>query len=159
LRYHSLFVPTMPTADRRASPGPDRRRTPRGGRRALDGPGQFPIVLVADTYAGARTPCVRYLDRYGFHVIEAASADDAMSGLARTRPHVIVSGLEGEDAQRLYDRLSRDDELQTVPILVLAADDGITSPSIPGAVLSKPFLLRRLLTELRTILQTTLPSR
>jgi DNA-binding response OmpR family regulator len=116
-------------------------------------------VLVADTYAGARRPCVRYLDRYNFQVIEATSADDAVSRLARTQPHAIVCGLEGEDAERLYDRLRRDDALQAVPVIVLATDEDIRRPSTSVAVLPKPFFLRTLLGELRTIFHTALPSR
>ena len=148
----------MPSAERRTSSGPDRRQATRGGRRASDRPGRFPVVLVADTYAGARTPCVRYLNRFGFKVIEAANAEDAVSGLARTPPNAIVSGLEGADAERLYDRLRHDAALQTVPVIVLAAEDGVTSPSTYGAVLPKPFFLRTLLQELRTIFRTALPS-
>ena len=107
------------------------------------------MVLVADSSTAARTPCVRYLTLRGFQVMEAASGDEALSKLGRTRPNAILSGLEGNDARQLYDRLRVDDELRHVPIIVLAADDDIPLPATDATVLMKPFSLHTLLTDLR----------
>src|SRR6266508_3164295 len=70
--------------------GQDRRRVPRGGRRDGDQPGRFPNLLVADDYDGARIPCVRYLDRFGFHIEQAVDGQEALSKVEAAPPHVIL---------------------------------------------------------------------
>src|SRR5688572_11760959 len=70
--------------------GGDRRRTPRGGRRATDRPGRHPQILIADSYDGARIPWVKYLDRLGFEVLEARNGHKAMAHIDAQRADVIV---------------------------------------------------------------------
>src|SRR5262245_15156525 len=77
------------TADRRTAP--DRRRVSRGGRRDYDRPGHHPPVLVADSYDGARLPCVRYLARFNFEVTEATNGEDALKHIVSATPRLIVA--------------------------------------------------------------------
>src|ERR1700675_3109397 len=96
----------MNTPERRQRSG-DRRRVPRGGRRPGDQPGRYPSLLVADSYKGARTPCVRYLDRFGFRVDEAADGNEALAAIAARPPHVILveDALPKMSAWRMVHRL------------------------------------------------------
>src|SRR5437868_1168147 len=91
------------TSHERRYQGPDRRRVSRGGRRATDAPGRFPNVLVAESYEGARIPCVKYLDRFGFRVDEAADGHEALAKIAATPTHVILmeSGLPNGPVARI----------------------------------------------------------
>src|SRR5438876_3662201 len=81
----------MMTPERRLFEGPDRRRIPRGGRRPTDLQGRHPRVLVADSDAGARRPCVRYLSLFGFDVEEAATGDEAVVALNSYRPDILIA--------------------------------------------------------------------
>jgi PleD family two-component response regulator len=141
----------VPAKDRRAAA--DRRSTPRGGRRAWDRPGRSPRVLVADGYDGVRVPCVRFLDVHGFDAVGAATAGQALWALDEVRPAAVLSGFENADARALYDRLLRDAALQSIPIIVLAADANMPLPSPRARVLTKPFALGGLLKELRDALR------
>lgn len=126
----------------------DRRRVPRGGRRVLDVPGRYPPVLVADSDDGARRPCVRYLDRLGFQVEEAATGEAAVAIVEMAHPRVAIAEVT----------LPRDDEFQArvrergIPYIVMATDDIGVVPPEAAAVLIKPFPLAALLTEVRRVL-------
>ena len=69
----------------------DRRRVPRGGRRATDRSGKYPTVLVAESYDGVRKSCARYLDRFNFQVAEAADGEQALTQIAAEPPQVILA--------------------------------------------------------------------
>lgn len=136
----------MNSAQRRRAD--DRRRVPRGGRRALDVPGRYPPVLVADSDDGARRPSVRYLGRFGFQVEEAATGDAAVAIVETSHPHVAIAELT----------LPRDDEFQArvrergIPYIVTATNDIGFVPPDAAAVLMKPFPLAALLNEVRRVL-------
>src|SRR6476619_5570126 len=87
----------MTTSDRRYAT-PDRRRIARGGRRATDRAGRHPHVLVADSYDGARIPCVKYLDRMGFCVLEAGNGKSALKHIDASAAHVVVIEKDLRDA-------------------------------------------------------------
>jgi DNA-binding NtrC family response regulator len=135
--------------DRRRVVAPDRRRGARGGRRESDRPGRYPVILLADSYDDARSPVARYLDRFGFEVREATSADEAVEALDRHRPDVVLSGLRGQQATALFDALSarRGGRPAVVMVLLSATDDPV--PAAATGVLTKPFSLRPMLDELR----------
>jgi DNA-binding response OmpR family regulator len=135
--------------DRRLVVGPDRRRAARGGRRQSDRPGRHPVVLLADGYEDARSPVARYLDRFGFDVREATTADEAVAALDRHRPEVVLCGLRGADATVLFDALSETTGTapRVVMVLLSASDDPV--PSNATGVMTKPFSLRPMLDELR----------
>jgi DNA-binding response OmpR family regulator len=146
----------MPDIDRRASPGADRRLVSRGGRRGADRPGCYPVVLVADGYAAARSSCVRFLDHYGFDVIEVGSGTEAIVALNSVRPHIILSGLDGADAERLYRWLRADETLRDRPVVVMAADNVALVPAENARVIMKPFSMHALLRDVREMLRATL---
>ena len=137
------------TVERRAIVSSDRRRVPRGGRRRSDQPGRWPTILVADSYEDARSPIARYLDRYGFDVIEAGSAEQAATLIAERRPQAVLSGLQGVEADRLQMMLS-DVATHTPPVVIVMLSGGDESiPAEATGVLAKPFSLRPMLDELR----------
>jgi len=140
--------------DRRLVVAPDRRRAARGGRRETDRPGRHPVVLLADSYEDARSPLARYLDRFGFDVREAASADEALRVLQEHQPEVVLSGLEGHDASRFLDALSTGHAPRVILALLSAGDDPI--PAVATGTMTKPFSLRPMLDELRRELRTAL---
>jgi DNA-binding response OmpR family regulator len=104
---------------------------------------------LVDSYPDARSPVARYLDKFGFDVLEATSAEEALEALERHRPQVVVTGLRGLESDRLFAALSvrQGDRPGVVMVLLSATDD----PVPPGAtgVMTKPFSLRPMLDELR----------
>ena len=138
----------MTDSDRRFVAAPDRRRVTRGGRRESDRPGRHPIVLLADSYEDARAPVARYLDRFGFDVREATSADEAVLALARHRPDVVLSGLRGPQSDLFFAALSASGFGPSVVMVLLSATDDPVPAQATG-VMTKPFSLRPLLEELR----------
>jgi CheY-like chemotaxis protein len=137
----------------------DRRRVPRGGRRATDRAGKYPAVLVAESYDGVRQSCSRYLDRFHFEVSEAADGEQALARIAAAPPQVIVTelNLPSMPAWRLANWLSQSWRTRQIPVIVLAGDvDPSTSqelrPSV-SAILLKPFPLGEMLDEIRRALR------
>jgi DNA-binding response OmpR family regulator len=126
----------------------ERRRVARGGRRPLDPTGRYPPLLVADSDDGVRRVCVRYLDRFGFDVGEAATGEAAVETLEVHRPKVAIAEFT----------LPRDDEFLArvraygVPCIVTMTSDLDYSPPEAVAVLVKPFSFKALLTEIRRVL-------
>ena len=139
--------------DRRFLESTDRRRVPRGGRRAGDRPGRFPILLVADGYEGARRPFVRYLERFGFRVEEAATAPEASAILDRVSPHVLLTDLTLSDASALFQRSSTDPLAAKIPTIGLLSWEGGTGAPDLAHVLIKPFRLRAMLEAVRQVLR------
>jgi DNA-binding response OmpR family regulator len=139
----------------------DRRRVPRGGRRAVDQPGRFPNVLVADSYDGARTPCVRYLNQLGFCVMEASGGNEALRHLEAMTPQLILieNGLPNAPVLDIARRLS--ESSKTVPLIVMTSaldDTAETVALLPlVSVLQKPFSLATMLEEIRRLLATPSP--
>ena len=152
----------MPSPERR-SVAPDRRRVARGGRRASDKPGRFPNVLVADSYEGARAPCVKYLNQLGFCVVEADGGREAMAHLDAMTPHVILieNGLPHAPVSHISRWLT--ESAKNVPLIVMtsALDDAAKSvASLPlVTVLEKPFSLTTMLQEIRRVLGDQPPVR
>jgi hypothetical protein len=70
--------------------GPDRRRLPRGGRRATDRDGFAPLVLLVDD-TGTGTRCEAILAKLHFAVAPARSLDEAQRIMAALHPDLIVS--------------------------------------------------------------------
>ena len=135
---------------------PDRRRVPRGGRRPYDRTGRHPSVLVADSYEGARRPCVRYLDRFNFDVVEAANGEDALKQIISGPPSVILTEwtLPTMPAERLCQWLAQGWRTKEIPVIIVAADFDVRRemPSV-AAILVKPFSLDAMLTQVRRVLR------
>jgi DNA-binding response OmpR family regulator len=138
---------------------PDRRQFARGGRRATDRPGRYPQVLVADSYDGARIPCVKYLDRMGFGVLEAGNGQCALEHIDASAAHVIVieNGLRDASVSQIVRRLRGTG--QAVPLIVMTSDlDLVEETTVAGlplvAVLAKPFSLTTMLQEIQRLLRT-----
>jgi CheY-like chemotaxis protein len=146
------------TGIERRSANQDRRLVLRGGRRTDDRPGRFPLVLVAESYDGARIPCVKYLDRFGFLVEEAADGAEALAKIRLCRPHVVIteSELPNASVSRIVEELHALGLLGRVPLLVTTTDPEPFVGHAEGialvALLSKPFPLSTMLEEIRRLL-------
>jgi CheY-like chemotaxis protein len=140
-------------------PQADRRRVPRGGRRATDRAGKHPALLIAESYEGVRQSCSRYLDRFHFHVAEAADGEQAIARIAADPPQVILTelNLPSMPAWRLKQWLSQSWRTRQIPIIVLADNlDGSAAEELRqhmAGVLMKPFPLGRMLDEIRRTLR------
>jgi CheY-like chemotaxis protein len=137
----------------------DRRRVPRGGRRATDRAGKHPAVLIAESYEGVRQSCSRYLDRFHFQVAEAADGEQAIARIAGDPPQVILTelNLPSMPAWRLKQWLSQSWRTRQIPIIVLADNlDASAAEQLRqqmAGVLMKPFPLGRMLDEIRRTLR------
>jgi len=137
----------------------DRRRVPRGGRRTSDRAGQFPPVLVADSYDGVRRACARYLQRLNFDVVEAADGEEALAHIVAGQPHVILMEWnlpampDGKLAQWVAQRKPNHD----VPVIILAnaAEGDRSLPRVAG-LLRKPFSLSEMIDEVRRVLRASM---
>jgi hypothetical protein len=79
--------------------GPDRRRLPRGGRRAGDVPGFAPLVLVVGRGETAMAQSEAVLARLKFAVTTSATVEEALRVMSGLRPDVVVA--EPEAASRI----------------------------------------------------------
>jgi DNA-binding response OmpR family regulator len=138
----------MTTTEHRAERPTDRRRAPRGGRREHDTPGQYPLVLVADSDNGARRPCVQYLIRRGFLVDEAHGGDEATSAVRTTRPRLVLVDAALPAKRRLLPSI----QAAGIPMIVMTTDFMEPATNAAG-VLIKPFPLEAMLTEVRRVLR------
>jgi CheY-like chemotaxis protein len=141
------------TENRRKTPGPDRRRFPRGGRRDGDLPGRHPTVAIVERYDGVRRPCARYLEHFNFEVAEAADAESALTLLESVRPALILI----EDVESAgFDRLQQAAQAHSIPFVSIATafaeSPGADSEQADG-VLMKPFTLGTMLDEVRRVLR------
>jgi DNA-binding NtrC family response regulator len=154
----------MSDHERRASEGPDRRRVPRGGRRATDEPGRYPSIVVVDSYTGARVPCARYLDRFGFKVIEAATPGRAAAAIATAAPQVIITEADRPRLARspVSEQFLADARTRGIPLIVMTTslgDDAADHARYDAAaVLLKPFRLAQMLEEVRRVLRAQPPK-
>jgi len=127
----------------------------------VDQPGRFPNVLVADSYDGARTPCVRYLNQLGFRVMEANGGDQALAHLQVMTPDLILieNGLPNASASYIARQLSESAKAVPVIVMMSALDDAAeTVARLPlVSVLQKPFSLSTMLEEIRRLLGTHPP--
>lgn len=79
--------------------GPERRRIPRGGRRAEDVPGFAPLVMVVGSGETAVAQSEAVLARLKFAVTTSGTVDEALRVMAGIRPDVVVA--EPEAASRI----------------------------------------------------------
>ena len=141
----------------RRTGGQDRRRVPRGGRRATDQPGRYPHVLVADSYEGARICCVKYLDRLGFGVLEAGNGPGALAHIDAQSAHLVVieHGLRDAPVADVANRLRS--ASPTVPLIVMTSDLDVVGDTVTQlplvSVLEKPFSLTTMIAEIRRLLR------
>jgi hypothetical protein len=78
--------------------GSDRRRKPRGGRRATDATGTTPLVMVVDPDARRSDISEAILAKLRFAVAPVDSVDKAIVAIQSLNPEVIVSS---EDVRRI----------------------------------------------------------
>jgi len=133
--------------------GPDRRRFPRGGRRADDRPGRSPRIAIIEPYDGVRRPCARYLEHFNFEVAEATELGRGIELIA-TMPAVIL--VESSETV-MFERLQEQANALAIPLLSLTTTFPPTDAAAPvrtaAGVLLKPFTLGAMLDEIRRVLR------
>jgi hypothetical protein len=95
--------------------GPDRRRVPRGGRRATDKPGYAPLVLLIDADADSNARCEAILARLHFAVAPTRTIDEARRVMEALRPNLVVARIV--DAAALKQLTGAE-----VPVVLLDGD-------------------------------------
>lgn len=108
-----------PESNRRSVP--DRRRTPRGGRRPGDPQGCSPLILVADDDAEAGARCVAILARLRFAVAPAHSVEEAVKAMEALRPNLIVARQRHEPALRAH--MAANPAIGDIPLITLTAEN------------------------------------
>ena len=101
--------------------GPDRRNTPRGGRRPGDVQGYSPLILVADDDANSGAHCVAILARLRFAVAPAHSVDEAIKVMTSLHPTLVVTRLKNEAALR--EQMAANPDIGDIPIVALTPDN------------------------------------
>src|SRR5262252_399952 len=101
--------------------GPDRRATPRGGRRPGDIQGYSPLILVADDDANSGARCVAILSRLRFAVAPAHSVDEAIKVIESLHPNLIVARLRDEPALRQH--MASHPEIGEIPMVTLTEEN------------------------------------
>jgi CheY-like chemotaxis protein len=149
--HYSASVATVSrlSDNRRQAPTPDRRMMPRGGRRAPDGNGEYPPVLVGDSDDGARRVFALGLKRFGFEVLEAAAGEDALTLAQQASPRIVIT----EATLPRDDRFQEYVQAHGIPCIVTVTNAEGVVPSHAAAVLEKPFPLRELLNEVFRLLR------
>src|SRR5258707_13860567 len=100
---------------------PDRRRTPRGGRRPGDPQGYSPLILVADDDAEAGARCIAILARLRFAVAPCHSVEEAVKVMEALRPNLIVARLRDEAALRR--QMAANPAIEDIPLITLTAEN------------------------------------
>ena len=112
-----------PDSERRGVP--DRRQTPRGGRRPGDPIGYSPLILVADDDASNGARCVAILAKLRFAVAPAYSVEEAIKVMEALRPNLIVARLADEPVLRA--QMESNPSIGNIPLITMTAknDDPI----------------------------------
>lgn len=100
---------------------PDRRSSPRGGRRPGDPQGYSPLILVADDDANSGAHCVAILARLRFAVAPAHSVDEAIKVMNSLHPTLIVTRLKDEAALR--EQMAANPAIGAIPIVALTPEN------------------------------------
>jgi len=100
---------------------PDRRRTPRGGRRPGDPQGYSPLILVADDDAEAGARCIAILARLRFAVAPCHSVEEAVKVMEALRPNLIVARLRDEPALRA--QMESNPAIGEIPLITLTPEN------------------------------------
>jgi len=100
---------------------PDRRNTPRGGRRPGDPIGYSPLILVADDDASNGARCVAILAKLRFAVAPAYSVDEAVKIMRTLNPTLIVARLADEPALRKL--MAEDPAIGNIPLVPMTAEN------------------------------------
>lgn len=98
---------------------PDRRQTPRGGRRPGDPIGYSPLILVADDDASNGARCVAILAKLRFAVAPAYSVEEAVKVMEALRPNLIVARLADEPILR--EHMATNPAIGEIPLITMTA--------------------------------------
>jgi len=145
-------------AERRSNEHPDRRGTPRGGRRLTDAPGACPTVLVVEDEAPIRTLLVRQLSRFGFRAEGVGDGLAAFTLVPTLEPQLIITDirLPHMSGLELLARLADDPRTQQIPVVMFTAEVNAAEAAARlgcAAFVSKPATPQVLLERVREVLR------
>src|SRR5688500_7004048 len=109
------------TPERERRDVPDRRQTPRGGRRPSDPIGYSPLILVAGDDANNGARCVAILAKLRFAVAPAYSVEEAVKVMESLRPNLVVARLSDEPALRA--QMASNPAIGDIPLVTLTAEN------------------------------------
>ncbi len=122
-------------------------------------------ILVVDDLEDNRDLLSQWLERHGYGVVAAASAEEAFEKLASAAIDLILLDIQMPkmDGFEFLRRLRSDEQLRHTPAICLTAHfyeaahiaDGLTFAS---GYFTKPFSFRDLLTKMEVVLQTRRPT-
>jgi CheY-like chemotaxis protein len=119
-----------------------------------------PLVLVVEDNPANRLLVQVVLERGGYHVATAGSAEEALTFLSSTRPELVLTDVQlpGRDGLALAREIRRDERLAGMPIVALTAlamsedRERVIAAGCDGYI-AKPINTRTLVAELEAILQ------
>ena len=121
---------------------------------------QEPLVLIVEDDPESRDGYAEFLERGGFRVAQAASAEDALEQSRAVVPDVIVTdiALPGRDGFALAAEIRGEERTQKVPVVAMTsywATDVHERADKAGitAILAKPCQPEHLIAELNRVLQ------
>lgn len=82
-----------------------------------------PVVLVVEDVEEIRSRMKDSLRSYGYEVVEATDADEALLAAERTPPDLIFTEEELPALDDLTERLRRHSDLSQVPIVIINPDE------------------------------------
>jgi len=122
-------------------------------------------ILVVEDEAAIRDMIAMALERAGYRVRHADSAEDARAAMRLAQPDLILMDwmLPGESGLDLAKQLKNDTASQAIPIIMLTArgeeDDRVRGlDSGTDDYITKPFSPRELLARVKAVLRRTAPT-
>jgi two-component system, OmpR family, phosphate regulon response regulator PhoB len=119
----------------------------------MDGPPDRVVILVVEDDPLARELLQNVLTDEGYHVMAAATGEQALTTLGTVWPALITLDLDlpGITGDLMLAELRRRDETRAVPVIVVSAKHPIPREvrELAQAVVPKPFDIDELLTVIR----------
>lgn len=113
------------------------------------------ILVVEDERAVAET-LKAILEDEGYQVIVTTNGRDALATLIEERPQLVVSDLMMPlmNGKALYQAMQADEQLRTIPFLVVSSlDADLVRKQLPGVTaLPKPFRINQILATVSTLI-------
>jgi DNA-binding NtrC family response regulator len=161
----SVYLPRGETAPQPAPAPPPITTAAAAPPLPPESPATLETVLVVDDEPGIRSLIAKVLSRQGYRILEASSAEEAVTVAARHPGAIPITVtdivLPGKNGRELVDelRLARPD-LRALFISGYTDDAAIYSGTLPPGTgfLQKPFALPALISTVRAVLDTPLEN-
>lgn len=109
-------------------------------------------VLIVDDESSMRFLLKGILESGGYEVVEAPNGAVALAHIVKSRPGLVVTDLMMPvmGGAELIARLRSDPETESIPVVVVSAQHGVSS-SLADGVVTKPFEPNELLETVRVL--------